>query len=997
MSWFPASAEKCCSSGKLELKLTKILTIMRKILLSALLLVCSIAVCSALTREGLTEYKLDNGLTVMLWEDHDAPDVTGYIVVRAGAVDEPAEYTGLAHYLEHMLFKGTQRIGALDWNAEKPIYDSIIALYDQYSEATDPKVREELATQINECSMRQAKISSLEDFFVLLDLIGAEGVNAYTSYDLTAYHNSFPAAEMYRWLTIFSDRLIDPVFRTFQAELENVFEEYNMYANDPSSQVRKQLYADIFKGSPYERDVIGLPEHLKNPRLSKLIEFYETWYVPNNMALIIVGDFDTETTKPMIAETFGRLEPKELPERPSYPEVSFEGNPSKHYKLGYNPQVAWIYNGVKEGDEDQDVLDFVCALLYNGEIGLLDKINTKGDVSQAYAYSDARRNSGRIIIAAVPYYDANQQMFESDKATHAIVMKEIEKIKRGEIDDALIANVKRLYAQSEKVSEESPSTKMNALVDAFTYGKPIDDIFTQNEKIQNLTKEEIARVAKKYFDAPYMTISFDEDDKTPKAKPLPKPNIKPVEPSHEETPYAKAFKQLPKAEMKQTFNDFNDVQIIKIDENITLHYTPNTKNDVFSLALQYGVGEHEMPLLPYATMLMNDAGVMGEKPLKGEDFKVQLAELGAYVSYGCDDSYFTVSTSGEDGNMNKIMNMITRQLLMPYLEQKQLDAVKGSEFFSRLSRQKRTAVQKSALLQYALYGQKSSYLDEVKFIDVWNLDGVQVQRLVASARTYALDVYYCGSLTPEQLIAELPLTEGMQASTSPFVQDRVTYDKPTVLFLPNSNVQQADLYFYINGRPYDIASDVQSDAFNQYMSGGFTGLIMYEIREKRSMAYTAYGVDATPILPGKNCYFYGYVGTQSDKVVDAISAYMDILNDMPIDSTNMEALRASLRQAGQTAKPSMRRKSMVYEYWQRLGYTDDPARINAAAIDALTIEDIQAFYEQNIKGKPVTIILMGDPKKIDLKAIEKKMGCKVTKLSPAKIFNSVDELYDAVM
>lgn len=88
---------------------------------------------------------------------------------------------------------------------------------------------------------------------------------------------------------------------------------------------------------------------------------------------------------------------------------------------------------------------------------------------------------------------------------------------------------------------------------------------------------------------------------------------------------------------------------------------------------------------------------------------------------------------------------------------------------------------------------------------------------------------------------------------------------------------------------------------------------------------------------------------------------------------------------------------MVYEYWQRLGYTDDPARINAAAIDALTIEDIQAFYEQNIKGKPVTIILMGDPKKIDLKAIEKKMGCKVTKLSPAKIFNSVDELYDAVM
>ena len=969
---------------------------MRKLLLSALLLVCSIATVSALTREGLTEYKLDNGLTVMLWEDHDAPDVTGYVVVRAGAVDEPAEYTGLAHYLEHMLFKGTQKIGALDWEAEKPIYDSIIALYDQYSEATDPKVREELATQINECSMRQAKISSLEDFFVLLDLIGAEGVNAFTSYDLTAYHNSFPAAEMYRWLTIFSDRLIDPVFRTFQAELENVFEEYNMYANEPSSQAQKQLMEDIYKGSPYERDVIGLPEHLKNPRLSKLIEFYNTWYVPNNMALIIVGDFDTEKTKPMIQETFSRLQPKELPARPSYPEVSFKGNPTKHYNLGYNPQVAWVYQGVKEGDPDEEALDFVCALLYNGTIGLLDKVNTKGDVSASYAYSDSRRNTGRIIIEAVPYYDANQQMFESDKQTKAIVMKEVDKIKNGDIDDELIANVKRLYAQSYKVSEENPEAKIQSLMYTFVYNKPTEDIFTENERIQNLTKEEIVRVAKKYFDAPYMTISFDEDTKTPKPKTLPKPNIKPVEPSREETSYAKAFKQLPKEDIKQTFNDFNDVQVSSLGENVTLHYTPNTKNDVFSLTLRYGVGAHEMPLLPYATILMQDAGIMGSPNIEGKDFDQKVAELGGSVSYGCSDSYFSVVISGEDANMGKIMNLVSRQLLMPYLEQKQLDAVKGSEFFSRYSRQKRTAVQKSALLQYALYGKKSSYLDEVPFADIWTLGLPRVQSLVAEARTYALDVFYCGTLTKEQLVADLPLTEGMRASKSPFIQDRVTYDKPTVLFLPNSNVQQADIYFYINGRPYDIASDVQSDAFNHYLSGGFTGLIMYEIREKRSMAYTAYGVDATPSLPGKDCYFYGYIGTQSDKVVDAISTYMDILTDMPKDSTNFEALRASLKQAGQTAKPSMRGMASTYEYWQRLGYNEDPAKVNAKAVNDLTFNDIERFYEDNIKGKPVTIILMGDPKKINLKEIEAKVGCKVTKLSTAKLFNDVQEIIDAV-
>ena len=969
---------------------------MKKILLSAILLISSIVSVSAQLREGLTEYKLENGLTVMLWEDHDQPDVTGYVVVRAGAVDEPAEYTGLAHYLEHMLFKGTQKIGALDWEAEKPIYDSIIALYDQYCETTDPEQREKLATQINECSMREAKVSSTEDFFNLLDLIGAEGVNAFTSFDVTAYHNSFPEAEMYRWLTIFSDRLIDPVFRTFQAELENVFEEYNMYANNPSSQASKQLMQDIYKGSPYERDVIGHPEHLKNPRLSKLIEFYNTWYVPNNMALILVGDFDAEAAKPMIAETFSRLQPKELPARPSYPEVQLTG--SKHYNLGYSPQIAWVYPGVKANDPEQEVLEFVCNLLSNGQTGLLDKITIDGEVQFAGVGLDARRNTGRIIVQAVPYYDANQQMFESDKATEKIVMKDIDKIKAGDISDEMIASLKRMYAQSYKVANESSASKMNWLLSAFMYNMPLEQVLNANDHIQALTKEEIVRVAKKYFNQDHMTISFDEATKTNKAKTLPKPNIKPLEPVKDaKTAYAEAFKKLPKGQLKQTFNNFNDVQVSSLGENITLHYTPNTKNDVFSLTLRYGVGEHEMPLLPYAAALMNNAGIMGNPATEGKDFAQQMAELGGDVSYGCNDSYFYISISGEDGNMNKIMNLVNRQLLMPYLEKKQLDAIKGSEFFTRLSRQKRTAVQKSALMQYALYGDKSAYLDEVPFADIWGMGLPQVQSLLSSARTYALNVFYCGTLTPEQLVAELPLTEGMRPSNSPFIQEKKTYEKPTVFFLPNSDVQQADLYFYINGQPYDIASDVYSDAFNQYFSGGFSGIVLNEIRTKRSMAYTAYGVNQTPSLAGKNTNFIGYVGTQSDKVVDAINVYMDLLTTMPADTTRMEAIRAALKQAAQTAKPSMRGKASTFEAWKRLGYNDDPAKINAEKIDNLTYEQIETFYKENIQGKPITIILMGDPKKIDLKAIQTKMGCKVTKLSPARLFNSVDELYDAIM
>lgn len=960
-------------------------------MLSLMLAMLSVSVLTMKATElpkELQSYKLQNGLTVILWEDHDQPDCEGYLVANAGSIDEPEEFTGLAHYLEHMLFKGTDRIGALDWEKEKPMYDSIIALYDEYSDATDPKVRESLATKINEVSMRVAKISSTDDFSNLLELIGAEGVNANTAYDRTVYLNSFPASEMERWLTIFSDRLINPVFRSFQAELENVFEEYNMYANNPQSKIQNVMFEKIYEGHAYGRDIIGTAEHLKNPRLSKMIEFFETWYVPNNMALIIVGDFDAESTKPLIAKHFERLVPKELPARKQYAEANFSGNPKYSYKMGYYPMVTWAYKGVKVADEDALALDFVVSLLTNGmQTGLLDKLMLDGKISSVGAYSDSRRDQGRIIIQAVPYYDINQRMYESDKATEKMVMNEINKLKEGNIEDWLIAAVKKEYEQMYKMMDESAGSKMQNLVHCFIYGLPLTDIFEEPAKIQAFTKEEIAAIARKYFNADHLTLSFDEG--TVKPSTLPKPKIKPLEPiKGVETEYAKEFKQLPKAETKYTYNNFNDVEVSTIAENVKLHYTPNTKNDVFSLTLRYGVGTEKMPMLEYAVELMNTAGTMIGN-MDAQEFRRRLAELGAQMGYGISDSYFTIQIMGDDDNIEEIARLVNSQILAPKLDQEQLDAIKGQDFSSRMMLKKRESAQASALLQYALYGKKSSYLDVVPFADVYGISLPRVQSLISEARSYAMDAFYCGTRSKEDVIKILPLTEGMRASESPIVKEKMKYDKPTILFLP-AKVQQASLYLYFDGKPYNIADEVSIDAFNQYFSGGFSGLVMNEIREKRSMAYTAYGQVGTPQLPGKNTYFIGYVGTQSDKAADAVSVFLDLLRDMPVDSTGIAGVRAALRQGVQTAKPSMRGKGQTFDYWQMIGYTDDPARVNENAINGINMEQIVEFYEQNVKGKPVTLVLMGDPKKIDLKAIQQKMGCKVTKVSATKLFAPVD-------
>ena len=955
-----------------------------KRLLWVVMCCCALSV-AAQDRSLLTEYQLPNGLTVMLWENHDMPDVTGYVAVRAGSVDEPVEYTGLAHYLEHMLFKGTQRIGALDWEKEKPLYEQIIALYDEYATTTDATMRDTLAQRINRLSIEEARLSTTQDFFVLMDGIGAENVNAFTTYDMTCYTSSFPAHQMRKWLTINSDRMLNPVFRTFQAELENVFEEYNMNAAGVQTQQRDLLFETIYKGHPYERSVIGVPEHLKNPRMSKIIEFFNTWYVANNMALILVGDFQTDAIRGMIAETFGRLPEGELPSR-DRDIPAFEAGKDKKFRIGYYPQVYWAFDGVKVTDEDLLALQMVSLLLNNGtQTGLLDKVTIDGEVSAAQCMVDARRDMGRIVVTAIPYFDPLQQSFDDNATTRRVVMNEIDKIKRGEIDDRLFEAVREEVRQSFRLRYEEGGGEMDELVQCFIYGIPTERIFTEQERLLALTKEDLQRVAYKYFTGKPITLTFEDGD--PKVNKLPKPKIQPLEmPQGVETDYAKAFRQLPEGTPVVRYNDWSEVKVIPLDEHVTLHYTPNTKNSLFSLTLRYGVGLKKMPKLQYVVDLMNRAGMQPETD--PQEFRQRLSALGGRVAYGVDDSYLTISLIGEDEHMKEIMELVSLQILMPKLDKKQFDAVKGSELSSRLTQKRMQPLWASALREYVVYGDESHFLNVVPFLEVFDMDELTLMTQFQQATKYALDVHYCGTHTPAEVQAVLPLQEGVVASSSPEVREKKQYDKTQIFFLPNSKVQQASVYFYQAGEPFDLDRQVVTDAFNQYFSGGFTGVVMDEIRTKRSLAYSAYGMVSHGLVPRDRTAFLGYVGTQSDKVNDAVTTFMSLLSDMPLQPDRLSSVRTAIGQSYASARPSMRSKSLVYQLYRQLGYNNDPARVHKAQLEDLTFEQITDFYKTHIQNRPVVVLIVGDPKLIDMKQLG-KLG-KVKRVSLNDLFAPLD-------
>ena len=955
---------------------------------------------------GLQEYKLDNGLTVFLWEDKDATDVHGRVVCRAGAVDEPSDYSGLAHYLEHMLFKGTDKIGAIDWEKEKPLYEQIIKLYDEFNAETDENKRLELIKKINEVSLEAAQYGATNDFANLTEGYGGDNLNAFTSYDLTAYFNTFPAGALEKWLEINSERLLNPVFRSFQAELENVYEEFNMYQDDLGTHQRTFLFGNIYKGTPYERDVIGFQHHLKNPSLSKLIEFFQTWYVPNNMCLMLVGNFDAESAKPLIAEKFGRLQPKELPARAEFVDTKIEGTEKFKAKLGYTPQVYWVYPGIKKGDKDELALSVALQLLNNGHnTGLLDKLMLDNTLSTAYVSLDSRREAGRIMVFGMPYYDVAQRTFETFGQTQRYITKEIDKLRNEQtIPDWLFKSVKDQLLQGYTTQFESTDARVNMVTYSFAYGEGIDAYLNEDKAIQAITKADVVRVINKYLpaDAKCMTLEMTEGD--PKKNKLAKPAIKPLNPPKGvETAYAKEFKAIPVTPQIEVFNNFADVTERELYKNVKLFYTPNTENGVFSLTLKYGVGTHEMPKLQYAASLMNTAGMMPN--LDAQAVRRQYSELGATFGFSVSDSYFYITVNGDEKNLDAILALLSKHVMMPNLDDKQIKSVISNAYWSRYSEKRNPEVVADALLQYVLYGEHSHYIDRIpmeelykysvtpdgEIIENYLVNKTNLTTTIQEAFGYAVDIHYCGQKPIDEVAKSMnaiPMKERMLDTNSPYYHARQTYDKTNVVFLADSKVQQAKVYFYANSNPYDIKDEVGYDAFNQYFSGGFSGLVMNEIREKRSMAYTAYGYVSTPSIAGKDSYLFGYVGTQGDKVADAIDVFMSLLTDMPAPENaeeRMENIRTYLHQSALTAKPGMRAKSQVFEQWKKLGYTDDPAKVNMTTIDNLTYEDIKAFYEANIKGKPVTIVVIGDPKTIDQKAIQAKWG-KITKMSPNKLF-----------
>ena len=916
------------------------------------------------------EYRLENGLTVWLNEDHSQPKVFGAVVVKAGAKDCPD--TGIAHYFEHMMFKGTDRIGTLDYESEKVLLDSIAMKYDELAMTEDTAARARLQKEINELSIRSSEYVIPNEFNRLINRFGGSGLNAATSYDATIYFNTFSPQYMVQWAEINSERLINPVFRLFQSELETVYEEKNMYGDFIGGQVMDTLMARYFGPHPYAYPIIGSTKNLKNPRLTEMRKFFEDYYVASNMALILSGDFDTQQVMPVLEKTFSRIRSGNVPKPEKVMLPPFNGREKMKVKfpIPFIKAMGLGFRGVSANHEDQVALNIAVNLLNNANgTGYLDKLMVEHKLMGALAINESMNEAGILAVAIMP-----KLLIQSYSSAEKMVWDEINRVKNGDFSDEMFNSLKLEQKRQYASALENIDSRATVMMNLFSQGKNWNDYLNEVARIESITKEDVVRVAQKYFSNNYLCVT-KSTGKYPKDN-LPKPAFSPVVPRNADasSSYAKQLEKIPEQQVAPRIIDFEkDVKTSKLTPLVTLYTTPNPLNDIFTFNISYGIGALEQPEL---MQLTNYLQLLGTESLSFEQFRSRLQSIGSTLAFDVTPDAFVMKVTGFDNHIDETMELVGDFIRHAKADDKKLRQIVDDAKVSEKAFFKSGDNVASALLEQVKYGDQSRYLRKLSLSQIKKLKGKDMLAIYDKVRSVQCDLHYCGTLPVEKVIGtirqHIPLERTTVASNSPYYRELKQYNRPTVFFIDMPDMAQSIVYGYVKGDPVDDkASRHASRLFSVYFGGDMSSLMFQEIREFRSFAYRTSGRYQLPNHAHKGTAgsFTAMLSTQSDKTLDALGVLDSLIREMPLKPERMEAVKQTLVNRINNDYPPFRNLSEKVAGARMEGFDRDPAEEFLRDIATMDMEDISRFYQEQICGRPVVYVIAGNRKRIDMKKL----------------------------
>ena len=910
---------------------------------------------------GVQIHTLDNGLTVYLAENHEEPRIYARVIVRAGGAQDPRDSTGMAHYLEHLLAnKGTQRLGTTDWDAERAELDRVRALYDRLFETEAPADRGALYQEIGEATRAANRFAIANELKQAWGLLGGRGLNAFTSHDQTSYVVDLPANRLPAWALLDGDRFANPAFRSFQTEVETVFEEKNRSLDDAGRALRDAWSAALFGDHPYGTTVLGDVEHLKNPSVSRTEAWFQRWYVPGNMAVVLAGDFDPAEALALIEQGLGQIPAAEVPlEDTPAPKAPTEPTRVEVTHRGQEAlRLGWLT--VPAGHADEAALDVAGLLLSNGSTGLLDvALNQAERVRRADAWASFSRQAGSFVLTAT----ARDGQAVDD--LEALLLEQVARLSAGDFDPAQLAELVRNEEVARKRRLHTNRGRAGAVAQAFVLGQDWDVARLELQRLAAVTPEDVVRVAGRYLGAPPVVAVRRQGE--PELPHMQAPDL--GELTVRSDAHSALFDQVmaltPSPSLPQTLTPGAD--FVQVDTpSGPLFVTKNPYDDLFTLTLRWYHGREQDPTLCHAMSLWSRSGT---PTLDRTAFEAVLHALAGDLQVQCRQRSLDITLRGPQESLPPLFALLTERLESPVLAPEERRPILDDALLRRAQSRTKRDWAVGAAYAWALRGEGSSYLglaDEAAVQALVDADlGAITAQLLRTRRT----VVYTGPHGEFDLLRVLARPDLRFVDAAP--QPAIEYlhpERDRVLLLDHESAQAA-VHLLLPGQPWSEEDFAFRRLLSEYL-GGSAGLIFQEIREARGMAYSAHGGARAGARPGDEDLLYASVGTQPDKAAEVAQLVVDLVRAEPSDAARWSRAKASALESLRSHRVPFQSVGWTAESWRLRGFAEDPRTNRLKALRSPDLGDLAAWSKPLRKGA-FTLVVVGDVDRMDLPALRK--------------------------
>ncbi len=915
-------------------------------------------------------YTLKNGLKVYLSVNKDEPRIQANIAVKTGSRNDPAETTGLAHYLEHLMFKGTKSFGTSNPEAEAPLLDEIEQRYEAYRLLTDPNERQRAYHEIDSVSQLAAQYNIPNEYDKLMALIGSDGTNAFTSFDITCYVENIPSNELENWARIQADRFQNMVIRGFHTELEAVYEEYNIHLSDDGDKMINALLYKLFPNHPYgTQTTIGTQEHLKNPSITNIKEYFKKYYCPNNVAICMSGDLDPEKTIEILEKYFGEWKENPDCKQPDYDALPAMTEASDTTVLGLEAEslyMGWRFAGAK--DRVSDTLALISEVLCNGSAGLIDlDINQRQTMLGAYAGYDALADYGIFIMGGSP------REGQSLEEARDLLLTELHKLQNGDFPDELLTAIINNMKLQEMKAMENNQNRTSMFQDAFINEIQWKDAVERIDRIAALTKQDIVDFAKRNITDNFVTV-FKRQGEDPNIKKIEKPAITPIPTNRDKmSDFVKKIQDTEVEPIQPVFVDFKkDLTVSNTTNGLSLVYKQNEENGIFSLRFYLPFGTAANPLLDAAS---DYASLIGTDSLTAEQVQQK------FYGYACTFGIYTgpyqtsIVLTGLDENLPQALelaeNVLTHAQVDEAAYQSYVMNVAKAQSDAKLEQQECF----SRLRAYATFGSRNARRDLPSAALLAQTSPEDLVALIHSLTSYQHTVLYYGPrseselndiladkhLLPKELKAPLAFEEYMEQPTSESEIIMAPYDAKNIYMIAYHNDQT----------PWRPEMMPIAALYNEYFGSGMNGIVFQELRESRGLAYSAYAYyDQAPERKGHPETSFTYIISQNDKMMDCIHTFNQILDELPQSESALEIARKRLSKQLACTRTT---RGSVLNAWlaaQDRGIDYDINEKIYNELPNITLQDLVTFAQERMAHKPRRIAILGNQQELDMKALE---------------------------